>query len=217
VSADDPDVDLEHMRRSYDQGALREADLALSWWEQLERWLAEAVTAGIGEPNAMVLATADPDAVPSARTVLLKGLDETGLTFFTNLRSRKGRETAANPRGAVVFPWIAMQRQVIVDGVIESVSEEEADAYFASRPHGSRIGAVASPQSQAVESRESLERAFDEAARQYPDEVPRPEHWGGLRLRPDMVEFWQGRPDRLHDRLRYRHTVGEWIVERLAP
>jgi pyridoxamine 5'-phosphate oxidase len=217
VSPEGPDVDLEDMRRSYDDGALREADLSVAWWDQLERWLADAVAGGITEPNAMVLATADADGVPSARTVLLKGMDETGLTFFTNLRSRKGREIATNPRGAAVFPWVSLQRQVIVDGVIEPVSEQEADDYFASRPHGSRISALASPQSQAVESREVLERAYEEAAQRYPDEVPRPEHWGGLRLRPDMVEFWQGRPDRLHDRLRYRHTVGEWTVERLAP
>jgi len=165
-----------------------------------------------------VLATADADAVPSARTVLLKGLDESGLTFFTNLRSRKGQEIKASPRAALVFPWIALQRQVVVDGAVERLGAEEADEYFASRPHGSRISAVASPQSQPVESREQLERRYEEAAGRYPDSVvPRPGHWGGLCVRPDMVEFWQGRPDRLHDRLRFRHTVGEWIVERLAP
>ena len=205
------------MRRGYDRPPLREADLAASWWEQLERWLADAVESDIAEPNAMVLATADADAVPSARTVLLKGLDESGLTFFTNLRSRKGQEIEASPRAALVFPWIALQRQVVVDGAVEPLGAEEADEYFASRPHGSRISAVASPQSQPVESREQLERRYEEAAGRYPEDVPRPRHWGGLCVRPDMVEFWQGRPDRLHDRLRFRHTVGEWIVERLAP
>ncbi len=205
------------MRRGSEAGPLREADLAASWWEQLEGWLADAVESGAAAPNAMVLATADADAVPSARMVLLKGLDESGLTFFTNLRSRKGQEVAANARAALVFPWTALQRQVVVDGAVERLSGEEADEYFASRPHGSRLSAVASPQSQPVESREELERRYEEAASRYPDEMPRPEQWGGLRVRPDMVEFWQGRPDRLHDRLRYRHTVGEWIVERLAP
>ncbi|MEJ7817341.1 MAG: pyridoxamine 5'-phosphate oxidase [Thermoleophilaceae bacterium] len=209
--------ELPGMRRGYDRPPLREADLAASWWEQLERWLADAVESDIAEPNAMVLATADADAVPSARTVLLKGLDESGLTFFTNLRSRKGQEIEASPRAALVFPWIALQRQVVVDGAVEPLGAEEADEYFASRPHGSRISAVASPQSQPVESREQLERRYEEAAGRYPDSVPRPGHWGGLCVRPDMVEFWQGRPDRLHDRLRFRHTVGEWIVERLAP
>lgn len=209
--------DLEGMRRDYGAGPLREDALAATWSEQLERWLADAVGAELTEPNAMVLSTADLDAVPSARTVLLKGLDERGLCFYTNRRSRKGRELEANPRAAAVFPWIAMQRQVIVEGSVEPLEEHEADAYFASRPHGSRISAVASPQSQRVESREMLEKAYTDAAARYPDEVPRPAHWGGFRLRPDMVEFWQGRPDRLHDRLRYRHTVGEWEVERLGP
>ena len=209
--------DLTDMRRAYDDGGLREADLALSWNAQLERWLEEAVASEMPEPNAMVLATADTDAVPSARTVLCKGVAETGLTFFTNLRSRKGQELQANARATAVFPWIALQRQVIVEGSVEPIPAEESDAYFASRPHGSRIGAAASPQSQPVESREVLERAYADAAARWPEEVPRPDHWGGLRLRPDVVEFWQGRPDRLHDRLRYRHTVGEWAVERLAP
>jgi len=210
------DEELQRMRRDYDGPSLRRSDLAASWLEQLERWLDEAV-AGITEPNAMVLSTADADGIPSVRTVLLKGLDERGLTFYTNLRSRKGLELGANPRAAVVFPWIAMQRQVIVDGAVEPVPEEEADEYFASRPRGAQLSAVASTQSRTVDSREDLERAYDEADARYPEQVPRPEGWGGLRLRPDMVEFWQGRPDRLHDRLRYRHTVSEWIVERLAP
>lgn len=204
------------MRRSYEAAPLREADLAPSWWEQLEWWLAEAVQSAMPEPNAMVLATADVDAIPSARTVLLKGLDESGLTFFTNLRSRKGLEIEANARAVLVFPWIALQRQVVVDGAVEPLGAGEADEYFASRPYASRISAVASTQSRSVESREQLESRYEEAASRYPDDVPRPEHWGGL-IRPDMVEFWQGRPHRLHDRLRFRHTVGEWIVERLAP
>ena len=209
--------DLEDMRESYEAGTLREQDLAATWWEQLEGWIHEAVEAGVEEPNAMVLATADPDATPSARTVLLKGLDERGLTFYTNLRSRKGRELESNPRAAVVIPWLTLHRQVIVDGSVSPLEPDESDEYFASRPYGSRVSAASSPQSEPVESREVLQREYARIAAEHPDEVPRPEHWGGLRLRPDMVEFWQGRPDRLHDRLRYRHTVGEWIVERLAP
>jgi pyridoxamine 5'-phosphate oxidase len=209
--------DLEHMREAYDAGSLGEQDLAPSWWEQLERWIEEAVQAGVEEPNAMVLATADVDAVPSARTVLLKGLDERGLTFYTNMRSRKGQELDANPRGAVVIPWLALHRQVIVDGRVTRLPDAESDEYFASRHYGSRVSAAASPQSQPLESRELLEREVERIRQEHPDTVPRPAHWGGLRLVPDMVEFWQGRPDRLHDRLRFRHTVGEWVVERLAP
>jgi pyridoxamine 5'-phosphate oxidase len=209
--------DLEHMREAYDAGSLGEQDLAPSWWEQLERWIEEAVQAGVEEPNAMVLATADVDAVPSARTVLLKGLDERGLTFYTHMRSRKGQELDANPRGAVVIPWLALHRQVIVDGRVTRLPDAESDEYFASRPYGSRVSAAASPQSQPLESRELLEREVERIRQEHPDTVPRPAHWGGLRLVPDMVEFWQGRPDRLHDRLRFRHTVGEWVVERLAP
>ncbi len=209
--------DLQRMRRDYGSEPLRETDLAVSWLEQFEQWFDDAVATGIAEPNAMVLSTADTDAVPSARTVLLKGVDDRGLAFFTNLRSRKGQELAANPRATALFPWITLKRQVIVEGAVEPLAAADADAYFASRPHGSRISAMVSPQSQPVESREVLEQAYAEGAARYPDEVPRPEHWGGLRLRPDVVEFWQGRHDRLHDRLRYRHTVGEWVVERLAP
>lgn len=205
------------MRRAYRAETLAESDLAATWLEQLQRWLDEAVRSDVAEPNAMVLATADVDRAPSARTVLLKGLDDHGLTFFTNLRSRKGQELAANPRATVLFPWIALQRQVVVEGTVEAVAAAESDDYFASRPHGSRIAASVSPQSTPVDSREALEALYQSAAEQHPDHVPRPEWWGGLRLKPDTVEFWQGRPDRLHDRLRYRHTVGEWVVERLAP
>ena len=205
------------MRRSYRRMGLSEDDLAATWLRQFEHWLADAVAAGIGEPNAMVLATADEQGRPSARTVLLKGVDDRGFVLFTNRESRKGRELAANPRASLLFPWHDLQRQVIAEGPVERLTAEEDDAYFATRPHGSQLGAVASPQSRVVPSREVLKRAFDEAAGRYPDAVPRPEHWGGLRLRPDAVEFWQGRPDRLHDRLRYRRENGVWVVERLAP
>ena len=210
---------LADMRLTYDPGHLDVAGLEGTWLAQLEAWIADAEGRKLPEPNAMVLATATADATPSARTVLLKGLDERGLVFFTNLESRKGRELAENPRASAALTWLELQRQVRVDGAVEPVSAEESDAYFASRPHGSKLGALASPQSRVIESREELEHAWAELAERYPEgaEVPRPHWWGGLRLVPEVVEFWQGHPDRLHDRLRFRHTVGEWVVERLAP
>lgn len=210
---------LADMRRAYDPGRFDVPDLAPTWLEQLERWIADAAKRGVPEPNSMVLATASADGAPAGRTVLLKELDERGLVFFTNLESRKGRELAENPRAALVFLWLPVQRQVVVDGPVEAVSAEEADRYFATRPHGARLGALASPQSQVIESRDELERRHAELAERYPEgtDVPRPDWWGGFRLLPEAVEFWQGHPNRLHDRLRYRHTVGEWKVERLGP
>ena len=210
---------LAEMRRAYDPGHLDMPDLEPTWLAQLEAWLGEAVARQLPESNAMVLATASEDGMPAARTVLLKGLDDRGLVFFTNLQSRKGMELRENPRASVAFTWLELQRQVRVDGAVEPVSGEESDAYFASRPHGSKLGALVSPQSQVIESRAELEQRWADLAERYPEgaEVPRPEWWGGLRLVPQEVEFWQGHPDRLHDRLRFRHTVGEWKVERLAP
>jgi len=208
------------MRRPYRGGSLGEADLAADWLTQLRRWLDEAVRAGLPEPNAMVLATAGVDGVPSARTVLLKEADDRGLAFFTNLGSRKGRELDENPRAALVFPWHPMQRQVVIDGRVEPVAADEADAYFATRPRGSRLGALASPQSRPIPGREDVERRYAELDAAHPGDVPRPDSWGGLRVVPDAVEFWQGRPDRLHDRLRFRRRAPgarEWVVERLAP
>jgi pyridoxamine 5'-phosphate oxidase len=208
------------MRRSYGERGLDEADLAPTWLEQLTGWLEHAVQAGVPEPNAMVLATADPGGAPAARTVLLKALDERGLAFFTNLRSRKGREIEANPRAALVFTWLTLERQVVVDGGLEPVAADEADAYFASRPHGAKLAALASAQSEVIASRTELERRHAELAERHPEgsAVARPEWWGGHRLAPTRVEFWQGRENRLHDRLRYRRTsAGAWVVERLAP
>jgi pyridoxamine 5'-phosphate oxidase len=211
---------VARMRRSYEQGGLDEAALAPTWLDQLARWLADAEAAGLVEPNAMVLATADAAGRPSARTVLLKGLDERGLVLFTNLGSRKGREARATAHGAIVLPWIALQRQVVVRGGLEEVAGEEADAYFASRPHGSQLGALASPQGRVIASRAVLDERRAALEAQFPPgtAVPRPADWGGLRLVPETVEFWQGRPDRLHDRLHFRRAGGtDWVVERLAP
>jgi pyridoxamine 5'-phosphate oxidase len=211
---------LEDMRGLYAARTLDEADLAPDWLAQFERWLDEAIAAPLPEPNAMILATAGADGRPSARAVLLKVVDERGFVLYTNLESRKGREAAANPHAALVFPWTQLHRQVTVTGDVEPVPDEEADAYFASRPRGSRLGAAASPQSRVIASRAVLDDARAELETRYPEgaEVPRPAHWGGLRVVPDAVEFWQGRPDRLHDRLRYRRTDdGAWVVERLAP
>lgn len=167
----------------------------------------------------MVLSTATSDGAPGARTVLLKGLDPRGLVFFTNLGSRKGRELAENPRAALVFLWRSLQRQVVVDGAVEHLPAEESDAYWESRPPGSRLGALASPQSRPISSRREIESRYSELEANHPDgDPPRPDWWGGLRVVPTQVEFWQGRPDRMHDRLRFRTAEpGDWTVERLAP
>jgi pyridoxamine 5'-phosphate oxidase len=166
-----------------------------------------------------VLATASAAGSPSARVVLLKGVDERGFTVFTNRESRKGREAAENPRACLVFPWVAMERQVVVTGPVAPVADAESDAYFASRPRGAQLSASSSPQSAVVEGRDELLRLRAQAEASFPEgvAVPRPPHWGGLRVVPDAVEFWQGRPDRLHDRLRFRADGGAWVVERLAP
>jgi pyridoxamine 5'-phosphate oxidase len=210
---------LASMRQAYELGGLDEHDLAGDWLAQFERWFHDAEAAALIEPNAMVLATASPDGRPSARTVLLKGLDERGFVFYTNLSSRKARELAANPRATLLFPWIQVRRQVEVEGAVEPVGADEADAYWRTRPLGSRIGAMASPQSAVVSSRGVLEEAAAQLTRRHAggDEPPRPAGWSGLRVVPDCVEFWQGRPDRLHDRLRYRREGEVWVVERLAP
>ncbi len=213
-------ADLSRMRREYlaDHG-LDESDLAANWLTQFELWLSDAVAAELAEPNAMVLATADAQGRPSARTVLLKGYDARGFTFFTNYSSRKGREAHDNPYASLVFPWFSIRRQVVVCGSIERVDRAETEAYFAVRPRGARLGAWASPQSTVIESRDVLEEQWREMDERWPEgtRIPPPDHWGGFRVVPETVEFWQGRASRLHDRLLFRCVESGWLVERLAP
>jgi pyridoxamine 5'-phosphate oxidase len=220
VEVADTVENLAEMRRDYRRAALDEGWLASTWLEQFTLWFDEAkASSDVVEPNAMIFATADATARPSARTVLLKAVDERGFVLYTNMRSRKGRAATENPQGCLVSPWHPIERQVIVAGPIEPVDPGDADAYFASRPYGARIGALASPQSQPIADRSVLEAAREELEARYPPEVevPRPEHWSGLRIVPETVEFWQGRPNRLHDRLRFRRDGDGWLVERLAP
>jgi pyridoxamine 5'-phosphate oxidase len=208
---------LAAIRAEYGRVGLAEADLAPDWLSQFARWLQESIAAGLPEPNAMVLATADAQGRPSARTVLLKDLDANGLVCYTNLRSRKASEAAANPYVALVFPWFVIGRQVIVTGRAEPVGREQTESYFATRPRAAQLGAWASPQSQVVADRAELDAALVAVQERFPGPVPAPPHWGGLRVVPEAVEFWQGREGRMHDRLRYRRDGEGWVVERLAP
>ena len=212
-------ADPAGMRRDYaERGPLLETDLAADWAGQFARWFAEAAAYGLPEPNAMIVATADATGRPSARTVLLKGYDERGFVFYTNYTSRKGTEALANPYASLVFPWFPMQRQVIVTGAVEKVSRAETEAYFATRPRGSQLGAWASPQSTVLPDRAAVDQGLTAAIERFGDgPVPAPPHWGGLRVAPTTVEFWQGRSNRLHDRLRWRRHGDDWVLERLAP
>ena len=210
---------LADLRKDYSLAGLAEKDLARDPFRQFEKWFQEAEGAKIPEPNAMTLSTADSEGRPSARTVLLKGLDGRGFVFFSNYESRKGREVAGNPRVSLVFPWIAIERQVIVEGTATKMAREENEAYFHSRPRASQLGAWVAQQSSIITGREVLEDAMKALEKKHAGaEVPLPPNWGGWRVAPETVEFWQGRRSRLHDRLRYRRAKdGAWTVERLAP
>jgi pyridoxamine 5'-phosphate oxidase len=212
-------MSMSPLRNEYTKATLDEKDLDPDPIRQFQLWFDEALAAKVDEPNAMALATATTDGVPSVRIVLLKGVDERGFTFHTCYEGRKGRELDANPNAALVLFWPALERQVRIEGRVERVSDEESDAYFKSRPVESRLGAWASPQSQVVPSRATFEDRMEECRARYPDgNIPRPPNWGGYRVLPHTIEFWQGRPSRLHDRARYgRATTGEWTIDRLAP
>ena len=212
---------LTTMREDYSRAGLDESDLLPDPVAMVRRWLEEAAAAGLHEPNAMVVATVSADGAPSSRTVLLKGLSDAGFVFFTNTASRKGRELAGNPRCALLFPWHPLQRQVRVEGLASPLPRTEVEAYFAQRPRNAQLGAWASHQSSVVQDRPELEAAWAAADERFPGEVPAPEEWGGYVVRPAVVELWQGRPGRLHDRLVYRRVSGQgaagWERVRLAP
>jgi len=212
-------MSLADLRKDYSLSGLLEKDLARDPFRQFDKWFQEAQAAKLVEPNAMTLATATRDGRPSARTVLLKGVDGRGFVFYTNYESRKGRDLAENPRATLLLPWLALERQVIIEGTVSKITREESAAYFHSRPRASQLGAWVSQQSSIITSRAPLEDAMKALEKKHAGaEVPLPPAWGGYRLAPETVEFWQGRRSRLHDRLRYRREAsGTWTVERLAP
>lgn len=212
------DISVADLRKDYTLEGLRETDAHPNPFQQFQKWFDQVLAARLTEPNAMTLATATPDGKPRARMVLLKNFDERGFVFYTNYESDKGHELASNSYAALVFWWAELERQVRIEGRVQKVSAQESDEYFFSRPFNSRLGAWASAQSQTVNSREVLELRLEELKTEYEDkEVPRPPHWGGYRVIPTAVEFWQGRPSRLHDRLQYRLDNGGWSIRRLSP
>lgn len=209
---------LADLRRDYSLAGLLEKDMAKDPFRQFERWFQEAEAAKLLEPNAMICSLATQDGRPSSRIVLLKAMDSRGFVFYTNHNSRKGREMAENPRASLLFPWFQLERQVIIEGSVSKASREEADAYFHSRPRLSQLSAWASQQSSVVATRSVLEENMKQLEAKYAgQDVPLPPHWGGYRVSPETVEFWQGRRSRLHDRLRYRREKSDWVIERLAP
>jgi pyridoxamine 5'-phosphate oxidase len=209
---------IADIRKEYRLHSLDEKHIAADAIEQFTRWWDDAVKSEIFEVNAMTLATSTKDGKPSARIVLLKGYDEKGFIFFTNYESRKGKELAENPNAALIFFWKEIERQIRIEGIVEKISATESDEYFLSRPEGARIGAWASPQSSVIESRQILETNEAAYASEFKNSIPRPPHWGGYRVMPLRVEFWQGRSNRLHDRIQYSKTTdGSWKAERLAP
>lgn len=211
-------ISIADLRLNYTQEKLNESDVDSDPIKQFQHWFEQSVNAQLPEPNAMTLATATKDGVPSARIVLLKGVDQRGFVFYTNYESHKGNELAENPKAALVFLWKQLERQVRIEGRVEKVTAAEADEYFQSRPLESRLGAWTSDQSRVIPNREVLEQRFEALKAKYQNqEIPRPPHWGGYRVIPHLIEFWQGRPSRLHDRLCYRKEGDRWVIERLAP
>ncbi len=208
---------IAQLRKNYTLGQLSETEVSADPLLLFQLWFDQAIKAQCPEPNSMTLATADAMGNPSARIVLLKGADQNGFTFFTNYESQKGKELAARPQAALLFHWHELERQVRIKGKVERVTSAESDDYYHSRPPASRIGAWASPQSAEIPNREFLEEAEKRLKEKFGDAPPRPEHWGGYRLHPTDIEFWQGRPSRLHDRIHYRLDGGEWKIARLAP
>ena len=213
------DVDIAALRKDYTRDGLDESGVHSYPFLQFSSWLNEAISAEVHEPTAMVLSTVSSEGAPSSRVVLLKGIDNSTMLFYTNYDSRKGRELSQNPNAALLFFWPELERQVRIEGIVERVSAETSTAYFHSRPFESQLGAASSPQSQVISSRQILDQRFGElaAANAGRSTIDRPENWGGFALAPHTIEFWQGRPSRMHDRIRYRKSEGSWVVERLAP